>query len=220
MYPLADPDARLRLRATVLGSSGGAAWAAAAQCWREAGHEAQWLVVTDRPCGLADWGRDLCHPVIHLPHTDARDFSAKVLAAAREWGGLDVLLFYTRLVASPLIDEARVFNIHPSLLPHFPGLHAVEQALAAGAEVLGASLHEVDAGLDTGPVLAQVQSPLPCGIGLAQAQRMSYLHKVRLTLWWCERLTLGPQPPGPPALRNAALRAAHQRWRQALAPVA
>jgi phosphoribosylglycinamide formyltransferase-1 len=49
----------------------------------------------------------------------------------------------------------RLINTHPALLPAFPGAHAVRDALAAGATVTGATVHLVDAGLDTGPVLAQ-----------------------------------------------------------------
>jgi phosphoribosylglycinamide formyltransferase-1 len=49
----------------------------------------------------------------------------------------------------------RVVNTHPALLPAFPGAHAVRDALAAGVQTTGATVHVVDAGLDTGPVLAQ-----------------------------------------------------------------
>jgi phosphoribosylglycinamide formyltransferase-1 len=49
----------------------------------------------------------------------------------------------------------RLVNTHPALLPAFPGAHAVRDALAAGATVTGATVHHVDAGLDTGPVIAQ-----------------------------------------------------------------
>ncbi len=51
----------------------------------------------------------------------------------------------------------RLINTHPALLPSFPGAHAVRDALAAGASVTGATVHVVDAGIDTGPVLAQRQ---------------------------------------------------------------
>ncbi len=51
--------------------------------------------------------------------------------------------------------EGRLLNTHPALLPAFPGAHAVRDALAAGATVTGSTVHLVDAGVDTGPVLAQ-----------------------------------------------------------------
>jgi phosphoribosylglycinamide formyltransferase-1 len=49
----------------------------------------------------------------------------------------------------------RVVNVHPALLPAFPGLHAIEQALAYGVKVFGVTVHFVDEGVDTGPVIGQ-----------------------------------------------------------------
>jgi phosphoribosylglycinamide formyltransferase-1 len=56
--------------------------------------------------------------------------------------------------------EGRLVNTHPALLPAFPGAHAVRDALAAGAAVTGSTVHLVDAGVDTGPVLAQREVPV------------------------------------------------------------
>ncbi|MGY1834102.1 phosphoribosylglycinamide formyltransferase [Blastococcus sp. SYSU DS0510] len=56
--------------------------------------------------------------------------------------------------------EGRLLNTHPALLPAFPGAHAVRDALTAGAAVTGATVHLVDAGVDTGPVLAQREVPV------------------------------------------------------------
>lgn len=58
-----------------------------------------------------------------------------------------------RLVKHPLLKEfpSRILNIHPSLLPSFPGLHAWEQAVKAGAAESGCTVHYVDDGMDTGP---------------------------------------------------------------------
>jgi phosphoribosylglycinamide formyltransferase 1 len=55
----------------------------------------------------------------------------------------------------------RVINVHPALLPAFPGLRAIEQALAYGVKVFGVTVHFVDEGVDTGPVIAQRALELP-----------------------------------------------------------
>lgn len=72
---------------------------------------------------------------------------------------------FMKLVAPAFLDTigCRMLNTHPALLPSFPGAHAVRDALAAGVAVTGATVHEVDAGMDTGPVLAQVEVPVRAG---------------------------------------------------------
>lgn len=69
---------------------------------------------------------------------------------------------FMRLVKAPLLNEFpnRIINIHPSLLPNFPGLHAWEQAVNAGATESGCTVHYVDAGMDTGPILGQARVPV------------------------------------------------------------
>ena len=68
-----------------------------------------------------------------------------------------VLAGYMRLLKSPMLDAfpQAIVNIHPSLLPAFPGMEAWRQALAAGVQVTGCSVHWVDRGMDTGAVIAQ-----------------------------------------------------------------
>ena len=72
---------------------------------------------------------------------------------------LVVLAGYMHLLTKPFLDRfpGRIVNVHPSLLPAFPGLHAIEDARAAGVEVTGVTIHYVDAGVDTGPVIRQVE---------------------------------------------------------------
>jgi phosphoribosylglycinamide formyltransferase-1 len=57
----------------------------------------------------------------------------------------------------------RIVNVHPALLPAFPGLDAIGQALDAGVEVTGVSVHFVDEGVDTGPVIVQREVAVPAG---------------------------------------------------------
>jgi phosphoribosylglycinamide formyltransferase-1 len=69
---------------------------------------------------------------------------------------------FMKLVGPAVLDAfgGRLVNTHPALLPAFPGAHAVRDALAAGATVTGTTIHLVDAGLDTGPVIAQREVPV------------------------------------------------------------
>jgi len=70
---------------------------------------------------------------------------------------LIVLAGYMRLVGETLLSafEGKIVNIHPSLLPAFPGLHAIEKAYHHGVKVFGITIHYVDKGMDTGAILAQ-----------------------------------------------------------------
>jgi len=73
-----------------------------------------------------------------------------------------VLAGFMRLVTPVFLDAfpMRVVNVHPALLPAFPGVHAQKQALAYGVRVTGCTVHFVDAGTDTGPILAQAVVPV------------------------------------------------------------
>lgn len=91
------------------------------------------------------------------------EVEADVVRRLRDAGaGLVVLAGYMRMVKSPLLEafSNRVINIHPSLLPKFPGLEAWRQALEAGETVTGCTVHYVDEGMDSGPVIAQAEVPV------------------------------------------------------------
>ena len=87
-----------------------------------------------------------------------------VLATWLEEHGVElvVLAGYMHLLTEPFLRRfpERIVNVHPSLLPSFPGAHAIDDALAAGVETTGVTVHLVDEGLDTGPVLAQEVVPV------------------------------------------------------------
>ncbi len=78
--------------------------------------------------------------------------------------GVDLVCLagFMRLVKQPLLDvfPERILNIHPSILPSYPGLMAWKQAVEDGANESGCTVHYVDAGMDTGPILKQVKVPV------------------------------------------------------------
>ncbi|QPK93750.1 phosphoribosylglycinamide formyltransferase [Actinomyces sp. zg-332] len=75
---------------------------------------------------------------------------------------LVVLAGYMRILGKTFLDNIKtpIMNIHPSLLPSFPGLHAQKQAIDYGVKVSGCTVHFVDKGLDTGPIIAQASVPV------------------------------------------------------------
>lgn len=79
---------------------------------------------------------------------------------------LVVLAGYMQLLSPAFVARFRnrVVNIHPALLPSFPGLDAIGQALEAGVDTTGVTVHFVDEGVDTGPVIAQREVPVPPGV--------------------------------------------------------
>ena len=82
---------------------------------------------------------------------------------------------FMRLVKAPLLDAfpKRILNIHPSLLPAYPGMAAWEQAIDDGAQESGCTVHLVDSGMDTGPILGQARVPvLPSDTATALHQRI------------------------------------------------
>lgn len=87
----------------------------------------------------------------------------RIVALLREAGvELVVLAGYMRMVKAPLLEAfpGRIINIHPSLLPRYPGLAAWTQALEDGAATTGCTVHYVDHGMDTGPIIAQAEVPV------------------------------------------------------------
>jgi phosphoribosylglycinamide formyltransferase-1 len=75
---------------------------------------------------------------------------------------LIVLAGFMRIVGPALIERfpLRIMNIHPALLPSFPGLHAQKQALEHGVKITGCTVHFVDQGVDTGPIIIQAAAPV------------------------------------------------------------
>jgi len=104
--------------------------------------------------------------VLHLDPADHSDRAAYDAACAERIAAADcgwvVLAGYMRILSEGFVRRFRnrIINIHPALLPSFPGAHGVEDALRHGVKVSGCTVHLVDAQLDNGPILAQVAVPV------------------------------------------------------------
>jgi phosphoribosylglycinamide formyltransferase 1 len=105
-------------------------------------------------------------PAIHLDHrrySGRENYDAAIVDTLRNHGvELVVLAGFMRIITPVLLGAfpGAVMNIHPALLPAFPGLHAQKQALDYGVKISGCSVHFVDAGTDTGPVILQAAVPV------------------------------------------------------------
>jgi phosphoribosylglycinamide formyltransferase-1 len=161
-------DAPHRLRVGVLASGAGTNLQAILD--RVHGRDADVVAVgTDKP-GAQALGRASAvggiatgeFPAAEYPDRDARDLAMAEWLAENEVE-LVVLAGYMQLLSTAFLAAfpSRVINVHPALLPAFPGIRAVEQALDYGVKVFGVTVHYVDEGVDSGPIILQRAVELP-----------------------------------------------------------
>lgn len=125
------------------------------------------VVITNNPgAGALDRASKADIPTLCINHRDfsqREDFDNAVVNALQEAEvDLVVLAGFMRIITQTFIDAFpdRVINIHPALLPAFPGLHVQQQALDYGARFSGCTVHFVDGGVDTGPIIIQAVVPI------------------------------------------------------------
>jgi len=117
-------------------------------------------------CGALERAAQAGIPTFVRSHKDfatREDFDRALLDELRRHGvGLVVLAGFMRILTPTLLDvfPHRVVNIHPALLPAFPGVHAQKQAFDYGVRFSGCTVHFVDAGTDTGPIIAHAVVPV------------------------------------------------------------
>jgi len=125
------------------------------------------LLITDNPSAFAI-ERAKKHNIKYLvinpkEYASKDDFFRKIADELKARGvELVILAGFMRIVRKPLIDAFpnRIMNIHPALLPAFPGLHGQKQALDYGVKISGCTVHFVDEGMDTGPIIIQAAVPV------------------------------------------------------------
>jgi phosphoribosylglycinamide formyltransferase-1 len=159
-----------KLRIGVLGSGKGSNFAAIAECAREQAYPAEIaLVLSDvETSGILTKAQTAGVPCDYLPPGKFRsklDDEAEALYIKRlREASVDLIALagFMRILKAPFLGafENRVINIHPSLLPAFPGLEAWKQALEYGVKFTGCTVHFVDQSVDTGPIIAQQAVPV------------------------------------------------------------
>lgn len=159
-----------KLKIGVLGSGKGSNFLAIADAIKTGALNAEVkIVISDvETAGILEHARKMKLPAEHVAPGRFKtklepEAEQKVVALLQEAGvELVVLAGWMRMIKTPLLEAfpRKIVNIHPSLLPAFPGLEAWKQALAAGATETGCTVHYVDAGMDTGEVIAQSAVPI------------------------------------------------------------
>ena len=142
------------------------------------------LVAADRECGALAHARAAGIATALCASPDAPAREAQLAAAFAREGVGHVLVFYTRLLAHALLERfrGRLWNLHPALLPAFPGRHGIADALRSGARVLGTTLHVIDAGCDTGPIALQTAFARDPAAGEVATRHAVYCQQVRSAL--------------------------------------
>lgn len=157
-----------RLRLGCLASGGGSNLQAIIDRCRDGSLPAEIsVVISNKPdSGALQRARRAGIPALCIDHRNypsREDFDRAVVAALIEAGvELIVLAGFMRLISDVFLDAfpGRIMNIHPALLPAFPGLHVQRKALEYGARVTGCTVHFVDGGVDTGPIVIQAVVPI------------------------------------------------------------
>ena len=171
-------------------------------------------VASDKPsAGALERGRRAGVETAVFPRDEyagraARDEAIGDWIEARE-ADLVVLAGYMQLLSPGFVARFRnrVVNIHPALLPSFPGLDAIGQALDAGVDITGVTVHFVDEGVDTGPVIARREVPVPAGVGRAELEAAVHaveheLYPEAIRMIAEGRVRIDPGDPGRVAVEN------------------
>jgi len=120
-------------------------------------HEVVLMIHNTKQCGAVKRAAKFGIPHVRIAHKDEE----QMIKLFETWRvDLIVLAGYMRVIKNPSAFPAPIINIHPSLLPKYKGLHAIEQALDSGDNVTGVSVHYVNEELDGGEIILQQEVPI------------------------------------------------------------
>ena len=120
-------------------------------------HEVVLMIHNTKQCGAIIRAEKFGIPHVRVPHKD----EDKMIELFKAWKvDLIILAGYMRVIKNPAAFPAPMINVHPSLLPKYKGLNAVEQAMDSGDSVTGCTVHYVTEELDGGTIIAQQEVPI------------------------------------------------------------
>lgn len=143
--------------------------------------DVSFTVVTDRSCGIEDVARNRKITCRRLAGS-REDFSRRAADEFISQGTAFVLMYFNRLVSAALFGTVPTYNIHPSLLPAFPGFGALDRAREREVRFIGATLHLATQRPDEGPIVAQVCAPVWPRCPEAKLAELSFVQRVYLSL--------------------------------------
>lgn len=151
------------MRLAVLASGNGSNFEVIAQAVKDQQIEAELVLLFSdhRDACVLERGKKFaisCESFELKEFPDKKSYEAALLKLLKEYEvELVVLAGYMRIIGKDLLEAYpnRIVNIHPALLPSFPGLHGIKDAYEAGVKETGVTIHYVDSGVDTGPIIAQ-----------------------------------------------------------------
>ena len=120
-------------------------------------HEVVLMIHNTKNCGAVKRATKYGIPHVRIPHKN-EDEMIKLFEAYQV--DLIILAGYMRVLKNPSLFPCPIINVHPSLLPKYKGLHAVEQAIESGDKVTGCTVHYVNEELDGGEIIKQAEVPI------------------------------------------------------------
>lgn len=167
----------------VLCSAGGAVFQ---QILKSFSNDLNFYLLVDRDCPALD-----VSSMFNIPHKciiekDNTKLSDYIIQYAQFIKAEIVLCFFSRLLSEKLINFLPCYNVHPSILPKYPGLNAEEKAYKNQDSEIGATLHKIDTGIDTGQKLFEYKLFINGDKTLEKYKRLSYICKTKVSYCFLE----------------------------------
>ncbi|WP_052238828.1 formyltransferase family protein [Pectobacterium brasiliense] len=193
-----------KYKVVLIGSTGGGVFSKIAQ--KKSVRDLIYEAISDRDCGFLSVAESFGLPAINLGCSSGAEFSRKLIEKYSDSEEFIFLSFYTKIFTGRFVEEKKIFNCHPSLLPLFKGMNGFEDTFESSCKFMGSTIHLVDEGIDTGEPLIQAVYPLdrsiPSDVSRHKVFLMQYYSVLQFFKWLHEdRISFSPE--GNVIIKNA-----------------